>query len=301
MRRYFLYGIFALLLVSARTSAQTGSTGLSFLKLGVGGRALAMGEAYSALASDPAATYYNPSALSLVTSPQIMLMHKEWIQGTKTEFLGAATNSGDFSFGIGVNATSVGDIEVRNVPGPPITTFTARNASIGVSGSYKLDSNFAVGVTGKLLYEEILESSASGYAADLGALYNTPWNLRLAFAVNNLGSMNDLDKQASVLPVTVRIGGAYEIPVESLEGVLTLASDIVSLSSESKTHFHLGSEFDYKRLFMIRAGYQTDYETKGFSAGIGFRANPISLDYAFVPFKYDLGSAHTISLSFVFP
>src|SRR5712691_8940697 len=98
--------------------AQAGSTGLSFLKLGVGGRALGMGEAYSAAASDPTAMYYNPAALSLSAVPQILLMHKEWIQGVKTEYLGAMASLNTFRFGVSLNATSVDDIELRSVPGP---------------------------------------------------------------------------------------------------------------------------------------------------------------------------------------
>ena len=46
--------------------SQAGETGLSFLKLGVGGRALGMGEAYSAVAADPTAMYYNPAAMSQI-------------------------------------------------------------------------------------------------------------------------------------------------------------------------------------------------------------------------------------------
>ena len=63
--------------------AQAGTTGLTFLKLGVGGRSLGMGEAYSAIASDPTAMYYNPAALSLSKTPQLLLMHKSWVQDTK--------------------------------------------------------------------------------------------------------------------------------------------------------------------------------------------------------------------------
>ncbi len=88
--------------------AQAGETGLSFLKLGVGGRALGMGEAYTAVASDPTAMYYNPAALSQTDNSQILLMHKEWIEGVKTDYLGATTTWNAFRFGVSVNSTSCG-------------------------------------------------------------------------------------------------------------------------------------------------------------------------------------------------
>ena len=73
---------------------QAGNTGFSFLKVGVGGRAMAMGEAYTAIADDPTAVFYNPADLTLASSPQVMLMHRSWIQDTQTDFLGAQTSAG---------------------------------------------------------------------------------------------------------------------------------------------------------------------------------------------------------------
>ena len=84
----FILGLF----IMQSAMAQVGQTGLSFLKLGVGARALGMGEAYSAVASDPTATYYNPASLSLSHNSQILFMHKEYVQDTRTEFLAATTS-----------------------------------------------------------------------------------------------------------------------------------------------------------------------------------------------------------------
>lgn len=293
--------IIAFLLIPGSLLGQVGSTGLSFLKLGVGGRALGMGEAYAAAAADPTAVYYNPAALIRIPDPQVLLMHKEWIQDTKIEFLGAATSLDNFSFGVGVNSTSIENIEARSLPGPPIGTFTARNAALGISAAYRLDSSLSVGATCKMLYEKILADAASGVAVDLGALYTTPWNLRLALVLDNLGSMNELDQEASRLPTIFRVGGAYQIPIEDIGGGLILSSDIVSLSDENKTHLHLGAEVNYKQVFMIRTGYQTDYDSRDFSGGIGIHYGLVRLDYAFVPFKIDLGTAHTFSLTVDFP
>ena len=63
-------GILAVSLASA-AAAQPGSAGLTFLKFGVGARALGMGDAYSAIADDPSATYYNPASLSLAKAPKM--------------------------------------------------------------------------------------------------------------------------------------------------------------------------------------------------------------------------------------
>ena len=300
MRKILFIIAASYLLINIELLAQTGQTGLSFLKLGVGGRALGMGEAYSAIASDPTATHYNPAALARSDYPQVHMMHKEWIQDMKTDFLSVSTSLNNFSFGISVNITSVNDIPLRKISGPPIGTFDSRNAAFGISGAYKIDPSLSFGITTKYLYEKILVDEATGYAVDLGGLYQTPWDVRFAFVVNNLGSMNALDKEASKLPTSIRVGGAYQLGIESMNGNITFATDVVSFTLENKSHLYLGTEFDYSNLIAVRFGYQTGYEAKSFSTGIGIHYGMLQLDYAFVPFQSDLGSTHTISLGFEF-
>ena len=295
-----LLAVCSALLLPASVLGQAGSAGLEFLKVGVGGRAVGMGEAYTSMAADPSATYYNPAALSLTENAQLMLMHKEWIQGVKTEFISGTTAFDRLRLGIGLNETSIDDIEVRTVPGPPLETFTARNAAIGLSASYQLDPAWSVGVTGKFLYEKIYAYDASGYGIDFGTVYTTPWKIRLGAAVANLGSMNALEYQASTMPTTIRGGASYATPVESLDGMLTLSSDVVSFTAEGTTHLHLGGELEFSHAFSLRAGYQTGYDAKNFSAGAGVRYGLLQFDYAFVPFKEELGSTHTISLGIQF-
>lgn len=290
--------LFALLLVVAcpRAFGQAGQSGLTFLQLGVGARPLGMGEAYSAIADDPAAAYYNPAALTLSPSPQILLMHKEWVQDVKTEYIAATTSLGRLGLGISVDATSVNDIEIRNVPGPPIGTFDARNASIGLSAAYPATQDLSIGVTGKFLYEKLLIDEASGYGIDLGALYRTPWSVNLALAVSNLGSMSVLHDDASVLPRLLRAGAGYQVAIEHLDGSLILAADFLRNTVERTNHLHFGTEFDYQNSLALRLGYQTGYDAKNISAGLGIRYSIMQLDYAFVPFRYDFGTTHTFSL-----
>lgn len=297
---FVVYIAFVVILTPGATApgeaAQTGSTGLSFLKVGVGARALGMGEAYSAIASDPSGTYYNPAALSSAATPQLMLMHKEWIQGTRTEYIAANSSLGSLTLGISANTTSVNDIELRTIPGPPLSTFDARNVALGLSAAYAVDSFLGVGATAKYLYEKILVYDAAGLAFDIGARYKTPWNVNVAIALNNLGSMSQLENTSSELPTLFRFGASYIADLQHIDGSLILSSDIVSFTRESKTHLHVGAEINYSHAVALRAGYQTGYDAKNFSAGIGLYYGIVQMDYAFVPFRYELGTAHTFSL-----
>ena len=308
MKKIFLTSLLLFVISCQLVYSQAGQTGLSFLELGIGGRALGMGEAYTAIASDPSATYYNPAALSLSKKSQLLLMHKEYFQGTKTENIVASTSINQISIGFNVNATTISDIELRTVPGPALGTFTARYALIGLSGAYEFDSIISVGVTGKYLFEKIFTDEASGLAFDLGGMYMTPWDIRLGFAISNLGSMSELRNESTKLPQTIRVGAGYVIPVEKIDGTLTTSADIVSVVNKSKTYLYLGGEFNYKNTFSVRLGYQTSHESKNLSnnignisGGVGIRYSMFQVDYAFVPFRYDFGSTHTFSLCIDIP
>lgn len=276
--------------------SQAGQSGLSFLKLGIGARSLAMGEAAVASSNDPSATYYNPAGLHFARNPQLLVMHKEWIQGTQTEFLAASVPTGSLTVGASLNATSVPDIEIRQRAGPAEGTFTARNAAIGVSAAYSIDTLISLGASIKYLYEKILVDETSGIGFDMGGLYNSPLDVAFGVSITNLGSMGRLRNETSKLPTILRVGAARSESFESLDAILTLAADVVSILPEKNTHVLFGSEFNYKETFALRLGYMSGYETRNITAGIGIRYEMLNLDYAFVPFKLDLGTTHTFSL-----
>ncbi len=280
--------------------SQPGQSGLTFLKLGVGGRALGMGEAYTAVAGDPSAMYYNPAGIAFNQSSSLMLMHKAWIQGVSTEYISAQTKISHLGFGVSVNATSVDDIQLREIPGPPIGTFSAKNAAIGLSAAYAIDSAWSLGLTGKFLYEKILIDEASGFGLDLGSVYRTPWDISVGFSLSNLGSVNELQEQSSTLPTIYRGGVAYSRSVPSLTGDILVAGDIVVFAKDNTTHFHFGGEYIYNQTFAIRAGYQTGYEARSVTTGVGIHYDVLQIDYAFIPTQYDLGTTHTFSLSVQF-
>ena len=284
-----------LFILSQQLSAQVGTSGLSFLKIGVGARNIAMGDVNTLDKSDPSSIYYNPATMGLSDKSQLMLTHREWVGDTRTEYLGAFVPMGKFRFGIGINITTIDNIEIRMVPGASQGTFSSRNSAIGLSASYDFE-NLLIGFTGKFLYEKILIDEASGYGLDFGAIYKTPWAVQLGLSINNIGSMNALRDQSSSLPTLIRFGGSKTFNFETINSSVTPVAEVVSVFKEHKAHIQFGSEFCYQNMFSLRAGFQTGYGAKFFSAGVGFKYNIFVIDYAFVPFKYDFGTTHTISV-----
>ena len=295
-----------LFVVVTRTVAQPGSSGMAFLKLGVSGRGTAMADAGSAASSGAAATYYNPAGLvntdGLVPSAQLMFMHREWIQDTRMEFLGSSVPLGlNDAFGVSINSTTVSDIEVRTRPGPPDGTFTSREVSAGLSYAHRFTGDLRAGITAKFLYQKIFVDEGSGFAADLGAIWNTPLDsLSIGAALSNLGSMGVLHSERTVLPSLLRIGPAYALNLNTDQLGATVALDFVRIFPEKRTYVNAGGELTLTRTVAVRGGYQFGSDGRGLTLGAGIAYGIVALDYAYARIASDLGDAHTISLSLNF-
>jgi hypothetical protein len=114
-----------LLLTSTLLAQSAGNTGLSFLKFGFGARNIAMGDAGASASNDLSALYYNPSRLTLFEMNEAMFMHSSWIQDVTSENFGIKWNMFGLPWAVGLNYTSVSDIEIRTRPGEPDTKFNA--------------------------------------------------------------------------------------------------------------------------------------------------------------------------------
>jgi hypothetical protein len=297
MRQKSFITILLFAAISLSAQPKNASTGLTFLKLGVGGRAIGMGEAYSALSTDASGIYYNPAGIAFGSGSEITLMHKEWVFGTATEYLGSTIHAGNFAFGLGLNSTNVNDIEIRQEPGPSQGTFGLHDLAVSPTASWRVDTSLSIGATGKFLYEKIYVEESSGAAFDLGAKYELDRNFAFAAAVSNIGSTSALARESTTLPSTLRVGISYSSPMSNEFGC-TLASDVLKVLQDDGTRIHLGAEAVYESFLALRVGYQIGYDAKGYSAGLGIRYGLLQFDYAFVPFLNDLGNTHTFALTF---
>ncbi len=294
------------ILCTSTLLAQIGSSGMAFLKLGVSGRGVSMGDAMSATVEGAAATYYNPAGLLPAStgsaSTQLMFMHKEWIQDSRTEFLGAAMPLGERSaLGASVVTTTVSDIEVRLRPGPADATFTARDLSAGLSYAQGIGENIRLGITAKFLYEKILVDEASGFGVDLGAQVKTPLeNLTAGAVLANIGTMSHLQNERISLPALLRVGPAYSFGLGADEYSVNMALDYMHVFPEKHSYVNAGAEFMFGRLLAVRGGYQFGSQGRGLSLGLGMGYGVVGFDYAYSHLAQDLGNTHTLSLAVTF-
>ncbi len=286
---------------SSLFAQSSANAGLSFLKFGFGARNIAMGDAGTAASHDITSLFYNPSKLSEMENSEVFFMHNEWIQDIRSEVFGIRSKIFGVPFALGFNVTTISEIEVRTLPGEPNTKFDANYFYGSFSTGFNLSDDISIGGTFKFLYEGILADESTGFAFDLAATYNLPFEgLSLAAAFRNFGSMNNLRFESTKLPAEIRIGPSYKMNLANTKFDLSMALEYHKYFDYDGNHLNFGLEILYDNLIALRSGYQTGYESRDFTAGIGLMWGNLKFDYAFLPFQLGLGNANLFSLQFNF-
>ncbi|GMQ80656.1 MAG: hypothetical protein BMS9Abin05_0084 [Rhodothermia bacterium] len=268
-------------LVSPIFGQKVAKYGADFLAGGVGARALGMGGAHIAIASDANAGYWNPAGLEGITYPEISYMHAERFSGVVSfDFAGVAWPLSDIStIGVSFYRSGVNDIKntldawdsERNAPKPNpedfITSFSAADYAFFFGYGRTISRKVRIGVTGKIIRRTIGDfADAWGYSFDVGLQYRSK-NLFLGFNAQDITTMlqswsvndaalinirdvfgDDLPKGGTelVLPV-LRLGSGYMI--HYTEADLTFAFDVdVAFDGQQANAINLGDASFHPRL-----------------------------------------------------
>jgi hypothetical protein len=291
--------ILSLSFLSHSILAQGSSTGSSQLKIPLDARSAALGEANVADAGHVSSWLLNPANLYSRGSVTVALTHAQWIQDIQSEYLAAQIPTTLGTIGFGISTNSVPGIEVRDVPGPSIGTFSARFATLQVGFATDAFQSLSVGLSAKYLYEKLYTDDATGLGIDIGMLYHTPIaGLQAAVSVTNAGSLEQFRHERSDLPTLFRGGATYAFSLDEFD---FSASAAVTNDIQSAENHVLGSlETTYNNLISVRLGYASGYDSRGLTAGLGVKYEFLQFNYAFVPFSLGLGDAHLFSLGFQF-
>lgn len=274
-------------------------SGLDLLKPNHGARQTGIGGTGVALANDVNGVFYNPAANATMDDFNASFSHTEYWENVRLETGTAVWSLSDkTNLLAGIRYGSADNLEKRgNVPTTtPDSYFDNQDISFKLGLSYVINERLYAGISGGLFFEKIDVWDGSAFNFDLGLMYLLNNNLTLGASVMNIGSEFTLsasgseDSRPITLPTTYSIGASY-----SYDKYLGLA-DLVILDDEA--HLHLGAEGQIHKMFKLRTGYMINYESKNFTAGVSFIKRNLEVDYAFVPYSNDLGSAHTFQFTF---
>ncbi len=296
-----------LVLLAAAPLAAISQGSLLFLTFEPGGRANGMGRAYSAVADDAFAMWWNPGATAFNRKGQIALNHIPWLQGSGLndmfyEYLGW----NQYFEGIGnlnahivlldagtqeqtdIHGTSQGNFHPFDIAGAIGYSYEAIPQTLGLGANFKLIYSYLAPGTG---FTES-EGKAFSFTFDLGAKYRNAVSipgLDLALVLQNVGpDVTFVDQeQADPAPMTARIGAAYRVMEDPLNK-LTLSVEASKMLANSdplikrfvtgwehmdEVIYSAGAEFVYLDLIALRGGYFADVAGKitGPSVGVGIQ------------------------------
>lgn len=298
MKKILVIVLFSVVTLFAQSA---GNSGVSFLKNGFGARNIAMSDLGVVGVNDLTALNYNPALLSEYKAPQVMLTHNQSIQDMSTQLVGASFSLWGIPFAVGVNNTSINDFEIRTKPGEAQSYFNVHYIFGSVSTGFKVYKNLALGITTKYIYENIFSDEAGGWAYDFGLSYfDIIEGLDIGASYKNIGTLSKLRNDATILPADLRVGLSYGRNINAINSELNIVGGVQKYTETDDIHIHVGGEVYYDNIIAIRLGYMTGYEAKGFTTGLGLYWEGLNFDYAFAPYSYGLGAAHTISLMYSF-
>ncbi|MBX3008556.1 MAG: PorV/PorQ family protein [Melioribacteraceae bacterium] len=293
--------ILTLFCASTIFAQSAGNTGVSFLKLGFGARNIALSDLGVVGTNDLSAAYYNPAYLSYSPKTQISFTHNSLFSDLNSEILGSSFQLFGLNMGLILNTTSINDIEVRNVPGDALTKISANYFAGGLSAGFGIAEKVHIGATYKVIYESLFSDQATGYAFDFGAMYSgIIENMNLGITLRNIGSMNQLRNKVSTLPSDLRIGLSYNFNLPEYFIDLAAIGGFQKYLEQDESHFHVGAEALYDKMFAARLGFASGYDSKSITTGFGIIYKGLNIDYAYVPFKYGLGDSHIFTFIYTF-
>jgi hypothetical protein len=294
---FLLLFIWEFSVFKAVASDKAGTSGLSFLKFGMGAKAVGMGEAFTAQSGEVTSSWWNPAGLSGIKEIQVSFTHNQWFQDITVEHFASALNFGKNTLGLSLTMGKVPDIQKREGPSAePIALFDAHDLDFSLCFARTIKKGIAVGLSAKWLYEKIDIYSASGWGFDLGGIYSPKENLKFGLVILNLGQEIKFEKEKFSLPTLYKMGVTYLVEKKNINSDFVFGFDLVK-PRDDEVQVHLGGEVSLYQALKMRLGYQSGSDEKDFSFGLGTKFKQYSIDYAYLPYKSNLGSVHSVSLN----
>ncbi len=284
----------------AQEVTKAGTVMGTFLKIGIGPRAAAMGESFIATANDLTSISWNPAGMAWLSGNQAYFSQTQWLAGMQHSF-------GAMSLSLGEAGTLGGSFVLLKAPDQEVTTvespdgtgemYSYQDIAFGISYSRKISDRFSFGISGKYIVSSLYRLSASAFALDIGTLYLIPeTSLRLGMSLSNFGSKMqyagdnlerpiDIDPTTSGetdrvtaflkteqwdLPLSFKVALANDFQLAE-ETRLTVSIDAVN-PNDNKEYVNIGGELAYKEFLFLRGGFKSlnlDQSEGGLSFGGG--------------------------------
>jgi hypothetical protein len=274
---------------------------------GASARSVGLGNAFVAIADDPAAIFANPAGLRQMKNSQIAYTNVSLLySGVDDGNLGQHIISlvkpmgGRLSLGLALEKIGFEDFS-ENGAFFSLGIKFSKNLSLGVNAKYLFWS-------GNLPAGDPADDSGGSIGLDLGALWKTPFReAALGVMIKNLNKPNVAggtvlnESDAGKLPMDLHLGLSRKSGPKSLVSVEWVTRDFTGDNSVNK--LLVGGETKLSEVFMLRGGGSRFFEDGvdgDLNAGIGWKKNKTRVDYAYhIPLDLvDAGGEHRFTFTY---
>lgn len=264
-----------------------------FLNWGAGARSLGMGKAFTGLADDPSAIYYNPAGLAIQNPLQISLMHVFLFEDTMFDFAAVTyPMQGVGTFGLAYVRLSSFGFDARDSNWAVLDeSFDIAQQALIVSYAREVFGWMSAGLNVKMIHHTVFDKSGMGFGADFGLLF-TPADY-ISFGLNIMNAVPagvKLDLEQEALPIVIKTGVALKLWGDRVIPVFDMEQEL----SGKDLKFKAGLEVWPIQQIALRAGID---ETE-LTFGLGARWKPYQADYSISMQK--LGITHRVSFGLAF-
>ena len=300
-------------------TAQVGSTGFSLLNLTPNPRSMALGKASTAIFDDVSTVYWNPAAITTSSNPRLSANYRRIIDDTYFVNFQAILPFDRGGVGLEFSYLSFGQTSIFQ-GGEQRQTTTPYEFSLGVSGSFAILSWLQVGLTGKWIKEQLLNSiEGNGVSFDVGIFFYRPFSkiaflkhLSTSLVLAHLGIGPTYFQHPTTLPNTFRWGLIYSLPFIFSEqnenqvdksSVLNFILDI-NFAFQASVEVGGGIEWILPRfddwVVTLRVGYKqvtgTDFLI-GLTGGAGLNWRNLEVNYG-IASQGEIGFNHFIGVGY---
>ncbi len=298
--------ILCLFLVAPVVADENASQAGSYLRMGLGARAIALGNTGVASPVSAYSAFYNPAILAEIEGRLGGLSYSFLSLDRRHGYITLATKVPPAAgLSIGWIESGVGDLKSYNSIGQETGEINHSANAIYFAFGRSIIDRLYIGLSVKLLFEYIndgtdeFDYTSNGLGFDLGLLYVMNEDLRIGYQIRDIKSQLKANTDQiferggttiDPFPILNKLGVFYQTPVSWLRTAYDL-----EWSNRSQVKHHIGLEAIRGRNLALRMGYNGSVIT--FGAGMDFKILTIEsfLDYAFLPSVIDEGSSHIFS------
>lgn len=281
--------------------ANAAPPGFAFLDVPAGARASALGGAFVSAGTGVEAAFWNPAGLAMVEKIEIAGSHYEFIQNLRHEQFAIAGRQLGGGVAMSLRAFYSQPVEARDDLGNLTGTFGGHDLDFAIAYGRTLAPGLHAGLAAHLIRERIADQSTGTWSLGAGMSW-APGSgpLRLGVAVDHLGpdasyTFAGGPGQPVRLPAAVQAGATWSFAMPATMGLATSLETRLTRGREPVAM--AGAELSHPSGAALRLGARANDTASTFGMGAGYALRALRLDYAYVPFRLDLGDTHRISFT----